>query len=124
MRDNNIYLHLGHRQTGRTSQLIDWLREGSHMGEKRMMLVHSQAEAERVYELVHKWYDDRDIECPIENWQVSPIDRPQHGRNIDEVAIDNLELVLYHLTGPYRVTHIAATKPYDEHGGFVVLEDE
>lgn len=124
MRDKNIYLHLDHRQTGRTTQLIEWLKEGTAVGEKRMMIVHSQAEAERVYAIIKEWYDERDIGCPIESWQVSPVDRPQHGRNIDAVSIDNLELMLYHLTGPYNVAHIYATKPYDDHGGFVVLEDE
>ena len=128
MTDDNIYFHLGYRQTGRTTELIEWLITGSHLGEKRMLLVHSQAEAERVYKLARKWWDERDINCPIESWQVSPVDRKPIGKNIDEVAIDNLELLLYHLTGPYRVTHIYGTKPtiteQVEVPGFIVVEDE
>lgn len=127
MSDKDVIFHLGHRQTGRTTELIRWLREGADAGKKYMIIVHSQAEAERVYEEAKKWYDERDIQCPIEKWQVNPVDRPQHGRDIDEVAIDNLELLLWRLTGPFPLTHVYATRPYETDGRYIpgiIVEDE
>lgn len=82
---NIIQIHRG-RQTGRTTELIDWLIESKG----RVMVVHSGSEVRRVLRLA------RELNPEIEDWQVITPDMriAMHGRHVSGIAIDNLEYFL------------------------------
>lgn len=100
----DIEIRFGYRQTGRTERLIEWLIE-SEPDKKRMIVSHSYAEAKRLYKLSVE-------QCStVEDWQFTSLDRPRlMGKNVSEIGIDNLELMLSLLGGHVApVTMVVAT---------------
>lgn len=109
-------IEFGGRRSGRTTRILEWLREGERLGEKRVMIVHSIQEASRLRKIVEEEEGNS-----IERWQIHAlVDNPSLGKRYSEVAIDNLELILPRFAAP--ITLITATLaekfPYAHSHGF------
>lgn len=107
---SDIEIRFGHRQTGRSTLLIEWLIEGEP-DQKRVIVCHSENEAKRLHAIANEL-------CPtVESWQLYSAGKPPyplHGRKITEAAIDNLEFYLDRIVGHRApVTKVTATLAQD-----------
>ncbi len=90
-------LHIGPRQSGKTTALLEWLRAGPD----RYVVVHSQFEAYRLSQLVIEYPDLFDKIITVDELISKRILR---GKRNAEIAIDNLDLVLPQLIGSFSTT--------------------
>lgn len=113
----NTVIEFGGRRSGRTTRLIEWLREGEANNEKRVLLVFSDQEATRIRKIVEK-----DKDNTIERWQICSVNYPATliGKKYSEVAIDNLEMFLPRFTAPITLitATLAETTQHAVHYGF------
>lgn len=111
----NTVIEFGGRRSGRTTRLIKWLIEGQKNGERRVVMVHSKAEADRIRRHIDE-YEDWDTD-PVEIWQITTYDRTSDlvGKKVSEVAIDNLEMMLPRVGAPITLITATLAEEYSTH---------
>ena len=104
----NTVIEFGGRRSGRTTRLIEWLQEDDN----RVLMVFSQVEADRIKRLIKE-----NFEVPIEDWRIVPYGRIDKiaGREISEVAIDNLEMMLPKVSAPITLITATLAEEYPTH---------
>lgn len=111
----NTVIEFGGRRSGRTTRLIEWLREGEANNEKRVLLVFSDQEATRIRTIV-----EDDPNNTIERWQICSFNHHSTliGKKYSEVAIDNLEMFLPTFAAPITLITATLTEEYSTHHSY------
>lgn len=93
---------IGDRRSGKTTRMIQWLLNGRE-GERRLLVVHSAQEVERLQRMLKDMGIERDN---IEIINVNDL-RNLRGKSVI-VGVDNLELILSQLI-PAPITRVTAS---------------
>lgn len=107
-----LQIRVGGRQTGRTKWLIQEAHEADKRGEVAYIVCRSHQDAYRISKAADEL--GTPVRFPVTYDEF--INSKAHGSFITQYLVDNAELLIQALAGPFPVTHMTITKEAENEG--------